>query len=140
MFVNPAPLATYEAEASATQQLEIAQRTATDEMVVAIDAVHDLEVKLDIERMWTEDDPEYQDTARYLRHQDFHRALNCVQQLVVQRLFEMSKANIAGIGNRFLSSFLNIFALFSTRLQNAYIYLEGLEAAWQGNTRGPGQV
>jgi len=140
MFVNSASLATYEAEASATRRLESARRAATDEMMVAIAAVHDLEVKLDIERTWTEEDPEYQDAARYLRHRDFHRALDRVQQLVVQRLFEMSKANLASIGNVFLLVFLNIFALFSSRLQDAYIYLESLEATWQGNTRGLGQV
>jgi len=101
MFVNPAPLATYEADAAATRRLESARCAATDEMMVAIAAVHDLEVKLDIKRTWTEDDPEYQDAARYLQHRDFHRTLDRVQQLVVQRLFEMSKANIASIGNVF---------------------------------------
>ena len=103
MFVNPAPLATYEVEASATRRLESARRAAMDKMMVAIDAVHDLEVKLNIKQTWTEDDPEYQDAAWYLQHRDFHHALDCVQQLVVQRLFEMSKANIAGMGNIVLS-------------------------------------
>ena len=140
MFVNSTSLATYETDATATRRLESARRAATDKMMVAIDAVHDLEVKLNIERTWTEDDREYQDAARYLQHRDFHRALDRVQQLIVQRLFEMSKANIVGIGNVFFKSFLYVCTLSSSRLQNAYIYLEGLEAAWQGNTHGPGQI
>jgi len=140
MFVNPAPLATYEVEASATRRLESARRAAMDKMMVAIDAVHDLEVKLNIKQTWTEDDPEYQDAAWYLQHRDFHHALDCVQQLVVQRLFEMSKANIAGIGNLFLPFFLNVLLLSLSRLQNVYINLEGLEATRQDDTCGPGQV
>jgi len=70
----------------------------TDELCVAICAVADLEAKLNIECMWTEDDPEYHEVEKYLQHREFHRALDRVQQLVVQRLFEMSKANIAGMG------------------------------------------
>ena len=63
MFVNSTSLTTYETEASATRCLESARCAATDEMMVAIDAVHDLEVKLNIEHTWTEDDLEYQDAA-----------------------------------------------------------------------------
>jgi len=72
---------------------------------VSIRAVEDLEGKLNIGQSWTEDDPAYQEAERYLRHRDFHRALDKVQQLVVQRLFEMSKANIAGMGNVFFCLF-----------------------------------
>ena len=63
MFVNSTSLTTYETEASATRRLESARRAAMDEMMVAIDTVHDLEVKLNIEHTWTEDDLEYQDAA-----------------------------------------------------------------------------
>jgi len=98
IFVNSGSVTTYEADASATRRLETARCAATDELCVAIRAVADLEAKLNIERTWTEDDPEYREVEKYLRHQEFHRALDRVQQLVVQRLFEMSKANIAGMG------------------------------------------
>jgi len=70
----------------------------TDELCVAIHAVADLEAKLNIECTWTEYDLEYHEVEKYLRQREFHRALDHVQQLVVQRLFEMSKANIAGMG------------------------------------------
>jgi len=98
-FLNPSPLSTYETEASATRRLETAQHAATDELTVAMWAVRNLELKLNIGQTWTEADPEYQETKKYLQHRDFHRTLDHVQQLVVQRLFEMSKANIVGMGN-----------------------------------------
>jgi len=102
-FVSHAPASTYQSDASATQQLESARHTATDELLVSIHAVENLEGKLNIGQPWTEDDLAYQEATRYLCHQDFHRALDRVQQLIVQRLFEMSKANIAGMGNVILS-------------------------------------
>jgi len=132
-FLNPSPLSTYETEASATRRLETARRAATDELTVAMRAVRDLELKLNIEQTWTEADPEYQDAKKYLRHRDFHRALDHVQQLVVQRLFEMSKANIVGMGN--VAPVHSVLILhYSNRLQNADVNLEGIEAAWQGNS------
>ena len=102
-FISHGPLSTYESDASATRRLESARRAATDGLLVSIRAIEDLEGKLNIGQSWTEDDPAYQEAERYLRRRDFHRALDKVQQLVVQRLFEMSKANIAGMGNVILS-------------------------------------
>ena len=58
----------YKADASVTFQLESARRAATDELYVAIHTVANLEAKLNIEHTWTEDDPEYHEVEKYLRH------------------------------------------------------------------------
>jgi hypothetical protein len=81
-----------------TRRLKSVRCATMDELLIAIRAVGDLESKLNLKRTWTEADPEYQEAVKYLQHREFHRALDRVQQLVVQRLFELSKANIAGMG------------------------------------------
>ena len=47
---------------------------------------------------WTAETLEYITTLGYIRKRNFYRALDKLQQLVIQRLFEMSKANIVGLG------------------------------------------
>ncbi|THG92734.1 hypothetical protein EW026_g8267 [Hermanssonia centrifuga] len=81
-----------------TRRLETARRHAMHEMAFALHAVEDLELKLKLNETWTPKHPKYEETLAYMRKRQFHRALDKVQQLVVQRLFELSKANIAGMG------------------------------------------
>ncbi len=68
------------------------------DMALANRAVADLEIKLDIGEPWTPSHEKYIETLAYFRKRQFHRALDKVQQLVIQRLFELSKANISGMG------------------------------------------
>ncbi|OSD06272.1 hypothetical protein PYCCODRAFT_1344244, partial [Trametes coccinea BRFM310] len=53
---------------------------------------------------WTPADARYQEVLSRIRHRDFHRALDKVQQLVVQRLLELSKANMSGMGYKMRTS------------------------------------
>lgn len=70
-------------------------------MLVAIHAVADLETKLELAEPWVENHPEYVATVQYIRQRDYHRALNKIQRLIVQRLFEVLKANLSGMGLSF---------------------------------------
>lgn len=70
-----------------------------DILLVNICTVADLEAKLGILGRWTEQQREYQETLAYMKTNKFRRAVDKLQQLVVQRLFELSKANMAGTGN-----------------------------------------
>jgi len=63
-----------------------------------MNVVDDLEVRLTIEHRWTPDMPEYQKAEQYLKHREFVRAVEDVEGLMVQRLFELAKANLAGTG------------------------------------------
>lgn len=87
----------YATEARETLRIESARRAAQDQLMVAIATVGQLEAKLAIRETWSDTHPEYKKTLHYLRTRDFHRALDKLQQLVVQRLFEMQKANMAGM-------------------------------------------
>lgn len=50
-----------------------------------------------------EDLPEYKDTIKYIHQRQYLRSLDKLEQLVVQQLFELSKANVVGMG-KFQSS------------------------------------
>ncbi len=100
-----------------TRRLETARRHAMHEMAFALHAVEDLELKLKLNETWTTKHPKYEETLAYMRKRQFHRALDKVQQLVVQRLFELSKANIAGMGKSELRR-VNIDVNLTTFLQD----------------------
>lgn len=65
---------------------------------VAIKSVADMETKLGVTVRWDPGHPEYKTTSAYMKQRSFHRALDKLQQLVVQRLFELSKANAIAMG------------------------------------------
>ena len=88
-----------------------------EEILIATRTVRDLELRLGIEHTWTEDNPCYVEASQYLRRREFHNALDRVQQLVVQRLFELSKANIAGMGTSpLIFTGINLFNDYFSRL------------------------
>ncbi|KAI0083766.1 hypothetical protein BDY19DRAFT_998324 [Irpex rosettiformis] len=89
---------------SATRHLETTRRNAMHAMTVAIQAVNELELKLDIAETWTPQHPQYVETVRYMQTRRFHCALDKVQWLVVQRLLEMTKANASGMSYKLRTS------------------------------------
>lgn len=61
------------------------------------DAVYDFELKLKVAKRWEPTDPKYMEIEEYTKKRDFYQALNKLQGLVVQRLFELQKANVPGM-------------------------------------------
>lgn len=53
-----------------------------------------LKAKLDIDKHWGPNDPEYLAMVEYSATQDYHQVLDQLQHLVVQRLFELHKLNL----------------------------------------------
>lgn len=53
---------------------------------------------------WSRSSIEFWKTVEYIQLRDFHCMLDKLQQLVVQQLFELSKANIVGLGRIVLLS------------------------------------
>ncbi|KAK7676309.1 hypothetical protein QCA50_020726 [Cerrena zonata] len=81
--------------------------------------VNDLEAKLGLTVLWTIEHPKYQETLRYLRKREFHRALDRVQALIVQRLFEMSKAGMSGTGYKLRRSIWKALKTRGKAIRNA---------------------
>lgn len=88
----------YSQVAKQTARIEAARRTALQALLINVRAVGELEEKLGIAETWTEAHPDYISTMQYMRSHKFRRVLDNLQRLVVQRLFELSKANMAGTG------------------------------------------
>ncbi|KAG1794598.1 uncharacterized protein HD556DRAFT_1431927 [Suillus plorans] len=88
----------YSQVAKQTARIEAARRTALQALLINVRAVGELEEKLGIAETWTEAHPDYISTMQYMRSHKFRRVLDNLQCLVVQRLFELSKANMAGTG------------------------------------------
>ncbi|KAG1724941.1 uncharacterized protein EDB91DRAFT_1062539 [Suillus paluster] len=69
-----------------------------DILLVNIHTVADLQAKLGILERWTEQQREYQEMLAYMKTNKFWCAVDKLQKLVMQWLFELSKANMAGTG------------------------------------------
>ncbi len=64
----------------------------------AEEAVRRCEDMLEIDSRWTPDTLEYVHLAKELKERKYRRALDNLERLVVQRLFELSKLGMSGVG------------------------------------------
>lgn len=90
--------ASYEAELSKTRKAETTRRVAGEKRDLLLNEIVALELKMGISRRWQPADPEYVEANRYTNERKYHRALDNLQRLVIQRLFELNKLNIAATG------------------------------------------
>ena len=79
-------------------QVEASHRSAQDQLTIVIRAVADLEMHLLFQEPWAVELPQYKDTIKYIHQHQYHWALDKLEQLVVQQLFELSKVNVLGMG------------------------------------------
>ncbi|KAI0081425.1 hypothetical protein K474DRAFT_1682021 [Panus rudis PR-1116 ss-1] len=100
-FASPTmPIDSYSADVSSTARLERRRRKAIEEYDRVLNLVIDMEVRMNIApgERWTETSPQYIETIKYLNERQYQRALAKVQKLVIQRLFELHKLNLAQTG------------------------------------------
>lgn len=83
---------------SAVQRLHKARMDAYAKYVIALDGVVALETALGVTERWTEDSQQYQDTLKRIAERDWQRALDRLEYLMVQRMFELAKAHTFGTG------------------------------------------
>lgn len=88
----------YAKSASITRRLETDRRHAAEQHDRTLLEICELEVKLNVRQRWTPLTPEYQDAVQYLGERKYQHALNKLHRLVVQRLFELQKLNVAQTG------------------------------------------
>ena len=65
----------------------------------------DIERQLKIEKRWSSEDPRYLEALKYINNRTFIGAVERLEGLVVQRLFELSKANLAATGVYFFKNY-----------------------------------
>lgn len=116
-----------------TARTEANRRAALDRVLVTIQLVSDLEASLLITVPWTESTPEYIATVQYIRQRDYHRILDKLEQLVIQRLFELSKANVVGMGKSHFRQLVKKLTPTCNRLQTSRNSLESTKDTRQSN-------
>jgi hypothetical protein len=85
---------------SQTQKRESARRASLEKLVLLRQEVVDIEVALGLsqDERWTPSTPEYQETLKYLHLRTYHCALDRLEKLLVQRIFELHKMNASSMG------------------------------------------
>lgn len=64
--------------------------------------VCDFEALLNIEQRWSPESPQYKKTVKYIGERKYRRALDELERLVVQRMFELEKAGLASTSKHLL--------------------------------------
>ena len=95
---NSSASSKYTSDLSKTRRLETERRYAHERHDKILHQVLELEDHMGIAKRWTPDTTEYAETARYISERRYHRALDNLQRLVTQRLFELHRLNLSGIG------------------------------------------
>ncbi|EIM82093.1 uncharacterized protein STEHIDRAFT_85498, partial [Stereum hirsutum FP-91666 SS1] len=113
-ITNWTPGVSYGADAAATNKAERKRELAMSRFLLHQQAVFDFEFRLKVAKRWEPTDPKYKEIEEYIKKRDFYQALNKLQGLVVQRLFELQKANVPGMSYNVRK---NVWAHLNTRSQ-----------------------
>ena len=89
------------AASQATKQGHAARCSAEHKLQNHTNVVEELEASLGIETRWTPRSAKYQEILEYAQRRQFIRAVEDLEGLVVQWLFELSKANLSSMGQFF---------------------------------------
>ena len=84
---------TYSSELSKTRHLETECRYADERRQAILKDVVEMEVNLAITTRWQPSSAEYINAVQYLGRRKYEKALDHLQKLVVQRLFELHRMN-----------------------------------------------
>ncbi|KAF8166410.1 hypothetical protein K438DRAFT_1775096 [Mycena galopus ATCC 62051] len=85
-----------------TSRAERARRHAKEKMDRDLDTVQELEEKLEISERWTTESPKWMTTVAEIKQKKYQKALDAVELLVVERIFELTKMNQSQTGYKLL--------------------------------------
>lgn len=105
------PANDYYAALSSTRKAETDRRHLSERRNNILQEVIAMEVKMGIETRWHPQCEEYRSTVKYISMRKYHRALDNLQRLVVQRLSELHKMNLSQTGKI-------ILVMYTTKLSN----------------------
>ncbi|KAH9829418.1 uncharacterized protein C8Q71DRAFT_799693 [Rhodofomes roseus] len=109
----------YGTETSRTRKMETAKRHLRAQYNAMLADVMSMEAKMGITRRWEPADEQYAATAKYLANREYFRALDSLQRLVVQRLFELHKLNLQNTAYRVRTHIAKALQKRSKAIQNA---------------------
>ncbi|KAG2060497.1 hypothetical protein BDR06DRAFT_979333 [Suillus hirtellus] len=87
-----------QADISMTVRLETACHHALENYEKDLKIVHELEMKLGMDKHWQPEDIEWQNAGQLVANRKFQLALDMLEGLIVARIFKLSKMNRAGTG------------------------------------------
>ncbi|KAJ7836943.1 hypothetical protein B0H13DRAFT_2422497 [Mycena leptocephala] len=88
----------YEEAVKETRCLETQRRHALENQARALAAAQDLEVRLAVTGRWAPGDEKWGAAAVMVGRRQYQRALDNLQGLIIARMFELAKCNMAGTG------------------------------------------
>ncbi|KAG1835645.1 hypothetical protein EV424DRAFT_1468103 [Suillus variegatus] len=94
-FISSMGTQPYSSDMTATRKLETQCRYSAERLATIQQDVVSMEVKMGITNRWQPSSPEYQATMKYMSNYQYQRALDNLQRLVVQQLFELQQLNIS---------------------------------------------
>ncbi|KAL0057318.1 hypothetical protein AAF712_016052 [Marasmius tenuissimus] len=80
------------------RQVEARNRTTFERAKIINEELHTLEDDIGIPERWTSECTEYSEARKKLVNRRYRQALETLEKLVVQRLFELTKLNMSGVG------------------------------------------
>ncbi|KAG0692050.1 hypothetical protein DFH29DRAFT_1052446 [Suillus ampliporus] len=98
---------------------EAERHAAHRKLVLEMNVVDDIKRHMGIMARWQPQDAKYQEGLAYLTNQRFIRSVEQLQGLVIQRLFELAKANIAGTGYKLRQHISNAISRRSAAIRTA---------------------
>jgi hypothetical protein len=102
--------------------LEAERARAHRRVLFHMGRVDETERQLGVETRWTPEDPRYIAALSFINNRTFIGVVEHLEGLVVQRLFELSKANLASTGESDILTFCDI-GLRLCRLQVAQAHI-----------------
>ena len=90
----------YSGDLSATRRLERFRRQLLERIKRLTAEVIAIEDEFHINSRWKPGEELFVKTVEYINNRRYHRALGKVQRLVIQRLFELHRLNLAQTGKR----------------------------------------
>ncbi|KAG1884774.1 hypothetical protein F4604DRAFT_1919295 [Suillus subluteus] len=97
-FISSMGTQSYSGDMAATRKLETQCWYSAEHLATIQQEVISMEVKMGITNRWQPSSPEYQATMKYMSNHQYQCALDNLQRLVVQRLFELQRLNISQTG------------------------------------------
>ncbi|KAF6756492.1 hypothetical protein DFP72DRAFT_1066840 [Ephemerocybe angulata] len=110
---------TYESETSRTRRIETDRKHARNKVNSLQHELVAMELKLGITTRWHSGMSDYQDTVQYIYKRRYRKALDELERLVVQRLFELHRLGLSGIGYRARTLLTKALRTRSKAIQNA---------------------
>ena len=127
-----------ETDAAQTRLLEGAHMCGLDSLLLLQREAEDYESKLGIQVQWMEHSEEWKWADRSMAEVEYEKAINCLEGLVVARMFELSKMNQAGTGELFRSVQCLIYPhlIHVKRLSSAHADSKGVEDTLESSEGG----